>query len=110
MKLNSLRFEAFWIVTLALLLALSLAANQNEHFSVFGVLGTYLYWIFRVLIETAFFVTALFAVEKFLSPLLPGWTGYAVAILLSLIPFTLTITALDLIVGLPELGINDHQH
>ena len=27
--------------------------------------------------------------------------------LLSLIPFTLSVTALDIIIGLPELGIND---
>jgi hypothetical protein len=107
LKLNSLRFEAFWIVAIALLVGLTLAANQNTQYALFGVLGTYLYWVFRVLIEAAFFVTALFATEKFLSHLLPTWASYAVATLLSLIPFTLAITALDIIVGLPEMGLND---
>lgn len=52
------------------------------------------------------FVAVMIAVERYLGRLLPEWGSYALAIGLSLIPFTLSVTAFDLIIGLPELGLN----
>ena len=106
LKQDFIRLEEFWIIVLALLTAWTLAAHQDAYYAIFGVLGSYLYWTFRILIETAFFTAVLFAVEKYCRRILPTWACYVSAILLSLIPFTLAITALDLVMGLPELGLN----
>ncbi|RVU80801.1 LytTR family transcriptional regulator [Leucothrix sargassi] len=109
LKSNFLKFEEFWIIVLSLLMAWTLAAHQDAHYPIFGVLGSYLYWTFRILIEVGLFVAALFAIEKYFSHLVPTWACYAAAILCSLVPFTLAITALDIIIGLPELGINSEE-
>lgn len=106
LKLTLQKTEEFWIVVVALLLACLLAAHMEIQYASFGVVGSYLYWIARILIEAAFFMAVLFAVEKYLKQLIPNWACYALAMIVSLIPFTLAITALDLIIGLPELGIN----
>ncbi|WP_211665149.1 LytTR family DNA-binding domain-containing protein [Leucothrix arctica] len=106
LKQDFIKLEEFWIVVLALLTAWTLAAHQDAYYAIFGVLGSYLYWTFRILIETAFLTAVLFAVEKYCHRILPTWARYVSAILLSLIPFTLAITALDLVMGLPELGLD----
>lgn len=98
--------EEFWVIVIALLVAWLLAAHQSEQYTVFGVIGTYLYWTCRILIEAAFFVAAVLAADKYLKKLIPEWVGYGLAVLVSLVPFTLAVTTLDLIVGLPELGFN----
>ena len=68
--------------------------------------GTYLYWTVRIFIEAALFCAVLFTVERYLKQLLPEWGCYLLAALLSLVPFALAITMMDLIIGLPELGFN----
>lgn len=100
------KFEEFWIVAVVLLVAWLLAAHQSTRSVAFGLAGSYLYWACRILIEAAFFVAVLLAVERYFKSLLSQWMRYLLAIVLSLIPFTLAITAMDLIVGLPELGLN----
>ena len=107
LKLTLQKSEEFWIGIIALLVAWLLAAHQSAQYAVFGVVGTYVYWICRILIEAAFFIAVLLAVEKYLKQSIPEWAGCLLAALLSLVPFALAITALDLIVGLPELGFND---
>lgn len=109
LRRDLLRLEEFWIVMLALLAAWTLAAHQDAYYAVFGVLGSYLYWTFRILIETAFFTAALFAVRKYFGRWLSAGACCATAISLSLIPFTLAVTTLDLIIGLPELGLNSYS-
>lgn len=107
MKPNQPRSEEFCILIASLFIAWILAANQGVQYPAFGVFARYVYWTCRILIEATFFMTALYAVEKYLSKSANTWTHYLLAVLVSLIPFTLTITAMDLIVGLPELGLND---
>ena len=93
-------------MVITFLVAGLLASHQSAQYASFGVIGTYLYWIGRILIEAVFFIGALLVVEKYLKQLIPEWVGYALAALLSLVPFTLAITMLDLIIGFPELGFN----
>lgn len=107
LKLNSQKPEEFWILAIAVLAAFTLASNHSTQVDAFGFIENYLYWICRILIESAFFIAVLFGVEKYFKPMLSEWACYACAVLLSLIPFTLSVTALDIIMGLPELGIND---
>ena len=110
MRLISQNTEEFWIVSIALLLAFSLAANHSEQVAAFGFFGNYLYWTSRIVIEAALFIVVLFAVEKYLKHSLPEWACYLLAMLLSLVPFVLAVTALDIIMGLPELGLNDDSN
>ncbi len=63
-----------------------------------------MYWLCRIVIEAAFFIAALLTVEKYLKPI--SLLCFGLAVLLSVVPFTLTITMLDLIIGFPELGFN----
>ena len=109
MKLISQKPEEFWIVTIAMLVAFMLAANHSTQVANLGVIGNYLYWTCRILTEAAFFIGVLFAVEQYLKHRQREWVNYLLAMLLSLLPFTLSVTALDIIMGLPELGLNDYS-
>lgn len=97
--------EGFLKFIIALLVAWLLAAHDSAQYEIFGVAGTYLYWTCRIVIEAAFFVAVLLTLERYFK-WMPEWATYVLAILVSLVPFTLSITALDLIIGLPELGFN----
>lgn len=99
--------EGHRIGLVALLAALLLAANEVAQGGILGLFGSYLYWVVRISIESALFVATLYALEKFVPPSSPRLMVYAASILISLFPFALAITSLDLIVGLPELGLND---
>lgn len=100
------QFDEYWVAFIAVLTAALLAAHQVAPAASFGLAGNYLYWLCRILIETCLFMAVLFAVENYLQTVLPRWLRFIIAILISLLPFVLAITAFDLIVGLPELGLN----
>lgn len=100
------KFLQFKVLLTAIIAAALLASHQVSQFAPFGVLGSYLYWLCRVLIEAGFFFALLFAIEHSLRLRIPRWACFTAAIFLSLIPFTLAITTFDLILGLPELGLN----
>lgn len=104
---NLRKLEDIWVVFISVLAAMLLASHQLSQNSEFGLVANYIYWICRVLAEAGIFIAVLVAIERYLGKLLLEWGTFAVAILVSLVPFALTITAFDLIVGLPELGLND---
>jgi len=93
----------------AVLAALLLAANEVTQGGVQGLLSTYAYWFVRILIESTLFVAILYAIERFVPENPQRLVVYATAFIISLIPFTLAITSMDLIVGLPELGLNESR-
>ncbi len=101
--------EEAWIVLIALLSAFLLASHQLSQNSEFGLIGKYVYFTFRLLVQAGIFMAVLVGVERYLSELLPKWCTLVIACGLSLVLFTLTITAFDLIVGLPELGFNEES-
>lgn len=91
----------------AFLLALAsaglLASTQIQRPDNWPLAGLYFYWGVRILLEAGLFVAFL---ELFAR--LPGTWGkirwsVVLAALVSLVPFALAVTALDLILGLPEL-------
>ena len=92
------------MLSIALLAAFTLAANHSSQIEELGFFGNYLYWTYRILIEAAFFIGGVFIVERYLKQRMPEWTCYLLATFISLIPFMLAVTALDMIIGLPELG------
>ncbi len=98
--------EEVWITIIALLAALLLASHQISNSGVAGLLGSYAYWLVRVSIETTLFVGALYLIERYVADDTSSFFLYLCAMLVSLVPFTLAITSFDLIVGLPELGID----
>ncbi len=105
MDKNLYNSEEFRIGIIAILAALLIAANEVTQGGVQGLISTYAYWVVRVLIESVFFVATLYAIEKFIPDTAHHLVVYAASMFISLIPFTLAITSLDLIVGLPELGL-----
>ncbi len=107
---NLLKLEAGWVVVVAILAALLLGSHQVSQNNEFSLLGTYIYWLFRVLIQAGIFIAVFKAVERYVERYSVQWLPEAgvisVAMLLSLLPYVLTVTMLDLLVGLPEIGLN----
>lgn len=83
-----------------------IASHQLTSDNQFAFAANYVYWICRVVAEAGIFIAVLFAAERYLGKLLPFWALLVLSIAISLVPFTLAVTALDLIIGLPELGFN----
>ena len=80
-----------------------LASTQIQRPDNWPLAGLYLYWGVRILLEAGLFVAFLEVFSR-----LPGTWGrirwsVVLAALVSLVPFALAVTALDLILGLPEL-------
>lgn len=99
-----IRDKNIQIFLLALAAAWLLASTQIQRPENWSLAGLYLYWSVRILLEAGLFVAFL---ELFAR--LPGLRdrfrlNAVVAALVSLVPFALAVTALDLILGLPELG------
>jgi hypothetical protein len=86
-----------------------LGSHQVSQNTEFGLAANYIYWIFRILAEAGMFIAALMAVERYLGKWMPEWGSFSLAIVASLIPFALTVTAFDLVLGLPELGFNENS-
>lgn len=106
MNKKPLASEEVTVCAVALLAACILAANGVGGGGLVGWIGGYAYWIARIAIETALFFMALVVIEKYLSERMSQRSIFALAWLVSLVPFTLAITTFDLILGLPELGFN----
>ncbi|MCV0428634.1 MAG: LytTR family transcriptional regulator [Roseibium sp.] len=92
------------VTVLAISAALLLASTQVQRPEGWSITGLYSYWSVRILIEAALFVAFAELFSRF-----PGfrqrlWLTAALAAFVSLVPFALSITALDLILGLPELN------
>lgn len=97
------RTQSTHVLFLAVAAALLLAANQIGRPADWSLVAVYGYWTGRVLIEAALFLAFADLIGR-----LPGLRvrpvfTCAFAALVSLVPFVLSITALDLILGLPEL-------
>lgn len=100
------KIEEFSVIVIVLLVSWVLAAHYDVQNAPFGVVGCYIYWTCRIAIEAVFFITTLLLVEKHFKQLIPDCVNCLLAILISLVPFVLAITMLDLIIGFPELGFN----
>jgi hypothetical protein len=80
-----------------------LAANQQTRPEGWPVIGVYGYWLVRIGIESTLFIAFLQLLS--LLPRIANHTLWAIclAALASYIPFVLSVTALDIVLGLPEL-------
>lgn len=89
---------------LALAAAWLLASTQIQRPEGWSLAGLYGYWTVRIMIEAGLFVAFAELIGR-----LPGLRSKILlsaflAAIVSLVPFALSITAMDLILGLPELG------
>lgn len=101
---KTLRQKLFLMMALAIFAALLLAANEISRPDGWSIFSLYLYWVARIALEALLFAaTFLLAIQV---PYLGDRQEIAVltATFFSYIPFVLTITALDIVIGLPELG------
>lgn len=88
-----------------------IAASNVGHVGAANPVLAYPYWLVRVLIEAALFFAFREGIEKFAPASARGHPSQplaiAIAILASLFPFVLAITAFDIVLGYPELGLED---
>ncbi|MGF1628397.1 MAG: LytTR family DNA-binding domain-containing protein [Kiloniellaceae bacterium] len=94
-----------WGLIVTVVLGFLLGAHERHTFDGFTLVVSHGYWVLRLLMAYLLFAGALALLE--MSPLTPrvawGWLALAAA-LLTLPLFTLCVTMLDLLLGLPELG------
>ncbi|MFK7964025.1 MAG: LytTR family DNA-binding domain-containing protein [Burkholderiaceae bacterium] len=97
--------ERTGVVVIAVLAGLLLASSNIGQGAGLPLFGVYLYWLVRIGIEAGLFVLIRDALQSY-------WRGsrlaltIAVATFVSLIPFVLAITAIDIALGYPELGLD----
>jgi len=96
----------FWGFIVTVLVGLLLGGHQWEIFAGFDKIFSYGYWVLRLLTAYLLFVGCLLLLE--VTPLgeKVTWGGLAcLAAVITLPFFTLSVTMLDLLLGLPELGL-----
>jgi len=96
-----------WGLVVTLLAGLLLGGHQREAFADFSLFFSYTYWVVRLVMAYLLFAGCLLLLElgPLGSRLAWGWLAL-VAALVTLPFFTLSVTMLDLLLGLPELGIH----
>lgn len=92
---------------IALCSALLIAATESSSVQGGGMIGAYIYWVVRILIEALLFFAMREVVERHLLPNRSALVTSAASFLISLVPFVLAITAFDLVLGNPELGLEN---
>ena len=97
--------ELHYIAAVAVTAALLIASSRVDHPSSATLIGAYTYWIVRIAIESTFFVLARDALMRSFQKARSAWMIPVAAMLISLVPFVLAITALDIVLGYPELGV-----
>lgn len=95
--------QTYTVITVILAALLIAASNVGQPNNV-SLLGGYAYWVVRIAIESALFILVRDAIERNLGGAQPRWRIAGAATLISLVPFVLAITALDIVLGYPELG------
>lgn len=94
------------IVIVAALSAFLIASHGTTTVEFGGIVGSYFYWLVRIAIEVAFFIGVWTVITKYGANSLSSLLMFGIAILISHIPFVLTITALDIVLGFPELELD----
>lgn len=103
MKLAEEKFMAI----IAVLAACFIAAHESSGNGAIALLGTYCYWLVRIGAEGLLFFGVRSTVENYASKSLSATMIMAISIVVSHLPFVLSVTAMDIVLGYPELGIGD---
>lgn len=99
-------YEDKAIVIVAALSAFLIASHGTTTVEFGGIVGSYFYWLVRIAIEVAFFIGVWTVIRKYRANSLSSLLMFGLAVLVSHIPFVLTVTALDIVLGFPELGLD----
>lgn len=94
------------IVIVSVLSASLIASHGTATVDFGGIVGSYFYWLVRIAIEVAFFIGVWTVIIKYRATSLSYLWLFSLAVLVSHIPFVLTVTALDIVLGFPELGLD----
>ena len=100
------RNELFFVFSAFLAAILIAATNVNDEMTVHPI-GRYFYWVMRIGLESALFYGAHLFLSRWEMVTTNRIGTVCLAILLSHIPFVLSVTAMDIILGLPELGMEN---
>lgn len=93
-------------MALIALFAACLIAAHSAGGTPAAFLGTYFYWLVRIAAESLLFFGVRSNIESYAPKSLSLTTITILAILISHLPFVLSVTAMDIVLGYPELGIN----
>lgn len=93
------------MATIALFAAVLVASAAPDQKTLQAVVGSYVYWISRIGAEALLFFVVRAAVEAYAGGRLSLLNITGLAILGSHLPFVLSVTAMDLVLGYPEIGI-----
>ena len=107
-NMKTIHREETALFAIAALCGVLIAASNVGHVGNASPLTSYAYWLVRILIEAALFVAFRDIIEKFAPQGLSQIAITAIAILTSLFPFVLAITAFDIVLGFPELGLDNN--
>lgn len=95
-----------WGLLITVLTGLLLGGHQREAFAEFSLFFSYGYWIVRLVTAYLLFAGCLLLLEIAPPVARVGWGWLAAAAALLTLPFfTLSVTMLDMLLGLPELGL-----
>mgnify|MGYP003117872414 CR=1 FL=1 len=100
------RGEERYMAAIGLLAVGLIAAHDYTGSSTAFLFGTYCYWLIRIAAEGLLFFGVRSTIENYAPKSLSPVTTTALAILVSHLPFVLSVTAMDIVLGHPELGIN----
>lgn len=98
--------EERYMATIALLVACLIAAHSVSGGGPATLIGAYCYWLVRIGAESLLFFGVRSNIEHY-APKTYSLTAITIiAILVSHLPFVLSVTAMDIVLGYPELGID----
>jgi hypothetical protein len=97
--------EEQYLAVMMLFAAVLIAAGHVTQGNLVSLAGNYLYWIVRIFIEGLLFLAARQVLEKYLPQKASFMSVTGIAILVSHPLFVLSVTAMDIVLGYPELGI-----
>lgn len=100
------RGEERYMAVIGLLAACLIAAHDSTGSSPAYLLGAYCYWLIRIAAEGLIFFGVRSTIENYAPKSFPSATTTGLAIIISHLPFVLSVTAMDIVLGHPELGID----
>ncbi|AXI47655.1 hypothetical protein C1J03_17570 [Sulfitobacter sp. SK012] len=93
------------MAVVALFAAVLIAASSPSGGGFAALFGTYCYWLIRIMMQSLMFISARSIIERYAPGSFSKSKVLVLSILLSHLPFVLAVTAMDIILGYPELGI-----
>lgn len=98
--------EERYMAVIALFAACLIAAHSSTGGGPAALLGAYSYWLVRIGAESLLFFGVRSNIESYAPKSFSLTTITVLAILVSHLPFVLSVTAMDIVLGYPELGID----